>query len=280
MKPLKVAHARLECVHVLAQQAVQRIVLSHYCVDVLARQRSLQVHQPHGSVWASSAPRLVAVRGIGAGVFLVLAKSCHAFAAHAVPARFGYKGPNPAVNRTCAGSIVVHRSSLRRKPVTSTLGLMTPVLVRFQQIHHVHRNGASRSAPKHTVFSFVSDYSYTPYVTAPGFPRLEPGMRVQALLEREGDWKSLIGWRDLDTGAVASPDPYWHLYRVLFLAVWMLLAGVLATKAILVPSKGELVGAALIGMVVFALGFYEYRCWQRTKLHVQALNNMPLPNEA
>ena len=126
----------------------------------------------------------------------------------------------------------------------------------------------------------MSDYRYTPYVTVPGFPRLEPGMKVQALLEQEGDWKSLIGWRDLDTGAIASPDPDWHLYRVLFLAVWLLLAGFLATKALLVSSTGELVGAAFIGMVVLAMGVYEYRCWQRTKLRVQALNNMSLPNEA
>jgi len=154
---------------------------------------------------------------------------------------------------------------------------MTPVIVEFQQIHHVHRNRATRSSPKHTVFSFVADYSYTPYVTVPGFPRLEPGMKVQALLERQGDWKSLVGWRDLDTGAVAAPNPDWHLYRILFLALWLAVAAFFSAKLMSTASTGQAIGASLAGLAVAALAAYEYRCWQRTKLLVQALSDMPSP---
>ena len=71
------------------------------------------------------------------------------------------------------------------------------------------------------MFSFVSKFEYTPYVTVPGSPRLEAGMSVLALLREPEDWKSLVGWLDLDTGELAAPNPNWYLYRLLFLCGWL-----------------------------------------------------------
>lgn len=94
-------------------------------------------------------------------------------------------------------------------------------VVQFDQILHVHRNEANRTTPRHTVFSFMSQFKYTPYVSVPGFPRLEPGMRVVALLREQDNWKTLVGWRDLDTGSLAAPDARFHVYRLIFLLLWL-----------------------------------------------------------
>lgn len=98
-------------------------------------------------------------------------------------------------------------------------------VVRFDEILHVHRNETNRTTPQHTVFSFISNFEYTPYVCVPGFPRLAAGMQVAALLREQDNWKTLVGWRDLDTGLLAAPDARFHLYRLLFLVVWLLVFG-------------------------------------------------------
>lgn len=157
---------------------------------------------------------------------------------------------------------------------------MTPVIVQFQEILHVHRNEASSTAPKHTVFSFMADFKYTPYVTVPGFPRLEPGMKVQAVLERDGDWQSLVGWRDLHTGVVTAPNSKWQLYRAAFLLAWVLFAAFLAAKSGMVSSTGEAIAALLVATVLFALLASEFRAWRRARHWEQVLHSLPPPHEA
>jgi hypothetical protein len=97
-------------------------------------------------------------------------------------------------------------------------------VVQFDEVLHVHRNEANQNMPRHTVFSFMSQFKYTPYVSVPGFPRLEPGMRVVALLREQDNWKTLVGWRDLETGALATPDVRYHVHHLISLLVG--LAGV------------------------------------------------------
>lgn len=99
---------------------------------------------------------------------------------------------------------------------------MKIVHAHFDEILHVHRIEANRALPRRTVFSFMMEYKYTPYITIPGFPRLENGMSVVAVLRDENDWKTLVGWRDVKTGEVAAPDSSWHLKRLYFLwrGVW------------------------------------------------------------
>jgi hypothetical protein len=60
----------------------------------------------------------------------------------------------------------------------------------------------------------MENFKYTPYVTVPGFPRLEKGMQVVAVLRESGNWKSLVGWRDLGSGEIAIPDSSSHFKRM------------------------------------------------------------------
>lgn len=153
--------------------------------------------------------------------------------------------------------------------------IMFTVVTKFDDILHIHRNETSRGTPRHTVFSFMSDFKYTPYVTVPGFPRLEKGMRVAALLREENDWKTLIGWRDLDTGALAAPDQRFHRNRIfvlpLFLAIFEYFIVTSST------AKG-LVIMVLPLLLAGAFGWLEFRNWRRVKLEAGELER--LPNEA
>lgn len=139
---------------------------------------------------------------------------------------------------------------------------METITVVFDDVLHVQRISSSKTEPPHTIFSFMSDFKYTPYVKVPGMPRLEPGMRVRAILREPGDWKTLIGWKDLDTGVVVAPTPRWHFYRLVFLCGWVLLTLCIGVPLIhdQDPSTALTLGAMLaFGLIFFALEFRNYR---------------------
>ena len=140
---------------------------------------------------------------------------------------------------------------------------MEAVPLRFDSVLHVHRNPWTRFAPKHTVFSFMANGEYTPYVTVHGWPRLEPGMTVTAVLERKGDRKSLVGWLDHATGEVAGPDAKGLKVRAVTTASTSLVA--LAFGG-LQASSGQSLAAfiALAGLVLAVFAVTDYREWQRS----------------
>jgi hypothetical protein len=150
---------------------------------------------------------------------------------------------------------------------------MKIVNARFDEILHVHRIEANTALPRRTVFSFMMEFRYTPYITIPGFPRLENGMSVVAVLRNENDWKTLVGWRDAKTGEVASPDPSWHLKRLLFFVAWGVMATVLAWPR---HPSGAGSSAMVIGFAALATLFsaLEYRGWRRVQKDVEELNEL------
>ena len=150
---------------------------------------------------------------------------------------------------------------------------MFTVVAKFDEILHVHRNEANRTTPRHTVFSFMSSFKYTPYVEVPGYPRLENGMRVVALLRNEDDWKSLIGWRDLDTGELVTPDPRFHLQRAAFFSLWT--AGLTFMVTRCWKGAAEELWPLLMPLLGAAFAILEFKRWRSTKLHVRALEKLP-----
>lgn len=57
-----------------------------------------------------------------------------------------------------------------------------------------------------TAFGFEDATGIHFNVAILGKPSIKPGMRITALLEREGDWDSLLGWVDHATGEIAGPS--------------------------------------------------------------------------
>jgi peptidoglycan/LPS O-acetylase OafA/YrhL len=157
---------------------------------------------------------------------------------------------------------------------------MQIVTVVFDELLHVQRNRASRTAPEHTVFSFMSMFEYTPYVTVPGLPRLEPGMTVQALLREPNNWKSLVGWRDVKTGELAAPKPRWHLNRLLPLCVLLVLSlAIMASGAVKLAST-ELLLPLLFAAFCAVFSRLEYKAWRRAQADLRALQALGGPNDA
>ncbi len=157
---------------------------------------------------------------------------------------------------------------------------MEAVTAVFDEILHVHRNRASRTAPEHTVFSFMSDFKYTPYVTVPGSPRLEPGMHVRALLRTPGDWKSLVGWIDLKTGELAAPNPNWHFRGLFLVGIWLVAISVVMARAVIEWH----VPLALFWLLALGVGALfarvEYKAWRRAQFEAGALQALAAENEA
>lgn len=151
---------------------------------------------------------------------------------------------------------------------------MQTLLVTFDELLHVHRNAATQSMPKHTVFSFISNFQYTPYVSVPGFPRLEPGMQVAVMLREENNWQTLMGWRDMNTGDLVAPDPSWHRWRLVFICGWAVLAIFCLLDGItdLGPQSFLIMFVVVIWTVFSAL---EFRAWKQAQVDVKTLSTIP-----
>jgi hypothetical protein len=139
---------------------------------------------------------------------------------------------------------------------------MNTATLRFDDVLHVHRNPWTRFTPKHTVFSFMADGEYTPYVTVHGWPRLEPGMSVTAVLERDGDRRSLVGWVDHATGELAGPNTNGQLVRLLTTAAT---SAVALTIGFVQARSGHSLAVfiALAGLALAAFAVTDYREWRR-----------------
>lgn len=156
---------------------------------------------------------------------------------------------------------------------------MEVVTAVFDEILHVHRGRGPRCLQKLTVFSFKSNFQYTPYVAVPGSPRLQAGMRVRALLRVPGDWKSLVGWLDLQTGELAAPNPKWHLGNLLFLAVWLVVWLMMSSPVLpggsLFPVQSLQVLLWLFMALLWAIFTRsEYKAWRQAKSDLVALQAM------
>jgi hypothetical protein len=75
---------------------------------------------------------------------------------------------------------------------------MHPVTITFQRVFDVVRRPLpyERQNEKFTAFSFEANSATQYGVEISGWPPIEAGMTVTALLEKEGDWHSLVGWFD------------------------------------------------------------------------------------
>lgn len=151
---------------------------------------------------------------------------------------------------------------------------MAPLTVVFDEITNVRRVRSTKFAPAHTVFRFVSQSKLTGDVTVPGHPRLESGMRVRPLLRRAGDWRTLVGWVDVDTGAVVGPKPGERLFNLVVLIGLLLVILVVwfysgLPVALIQPSQWMLAG--ILALVWLAILGIEVRDYVRDRADLSAI---------
>jgi len=131
---------------------------------------------------------------------------------------------------------------------------MEHVLVTFERVDQIQRIASSLTTAKHTLFSFAANGREFQDIAVPGWPNLESGMRVMAVLHEKGNWQSLVGWVNLGSGELAAPSPQAALQRavgvltffLLFvLSVWCALGPKLPVGGLLLLALGLLLQAYL-----------------------------------
>jgi hypothetical protein len=132
---------------------------------------------------------------------------------------------------------------------------MQHLTITIERVLHVQRNAPSGLEGRHTVFSFVSEGQYFQDIAVPGWPRVEDGTRVVALLRERGNWNSLVGWVDTDTGDVVAPDPTSALLRAgAALAIFLLLVLVVwSAHGPFLPLEGLLLLALSVLLQTYLL---------------------------
>jgi hypothetical protein len=123
---------------------------------------------------------------------------------------------------------------------------MPLVTVCFNQVFDLVSGMARRKEV--TFFSFKSDTTQQYAVPAPGKPKIEAGMTVTAYLQEEGNWQTLVGWRDHASNDVVIESNAYEMFLLFWLAS---LLALLVTQILYVaPSKIIL----YIGALGIALG--------------------------
>jgi hypothetical protein len=81
---------------------------------------------------------------------------------------------------------------------------MQPITITFHRVFDVVRRPLpyERRNEKFTEFSFEADGETHYGIEISGWPPIEAGMTVTALLEKTGNWHSLVGWIDHKTNSV------------------------------------------------------------------------------
>ncbi len=77
--------------------------------------------------------------------------------------------------------------------------------ITFDRVFDIQRRAATRYAPQRTDFSFESGGKKRYAVQVPGWPRIEAGDTITAVLGNEGNWQTLAGWKNHANGEVVLP---------------------------------------------------------------------------
>ena len=102
---------------------------------------------------------------------------------------------------------------------TTCFFAMHRVTVTFDLVFDLRRVPGSRLYGRRSLFSFTADGETHRELRIQGWPRLQVGDTITALLRRKRDWRTLVGWVNHDSGEIVAPLPTRTLYRSLGLAL-------------------------------------------------------------
>ena len=99
---------------------------------------------------------------------------------------------------------------------------MNEVTVTFDRVFDIVRRSQRNRVPC-TEFGFQAGDVKKYGIAAPGSPRIEAGMTVTAVLQRPGDWQTLLGWVNHETGEIAcrsAASEVGGIVALIFGGVW------------------------------------------------------------
>lgn len=130
---------------------------------------------------------------------------------------------------------------------------MPMITVRLDRVFDVvHENGKD----PHTLFSIEYGGRSHYGVRIPGLHAVRDGMIVSTFLEREGDWQSLLGWRDHSTGEIVCRSALFDFFPIV-LAVFLVVFGIVFWDA--APIIAGLLAALAVGMLKWGIGALSRR---------------------
>jgi hypothetical protein len=120
-----------------------------------------------------------------------------------------------------------------------------------------------------TLFGFESESRKEYPVAAPGKPRIESGMTITAYLSEAGNWQTLVGWRDHESGEIVCESEG----KSIFLCVWCVLG--LCMMAHGVWQRSVVLSAISVGLVAtFVWGVRNVRYLRRVRRELDAAATM------
>jgi len=142
--------------------------------------------------------------------------------------------------------------------------------VTFDRVFDIQRRAATRYAPQRTDFSFESGGKKRYAVQVPGWPRIEAGDTVTAVLGSEGNWQTLAGWKNHANGEVVLPVVGRSLAGVwqgAFIGILFLISFATAETATGRVAAGC---ASAIGFAMVAVLLLQ---WRRKKMQAVAIQH-------
>jgi hypothetical protein len=144
----------------------------------------------------------------------------------------------------------------------------------FDRVFDLHRYSEGRNQKKHTLFSFSSDIGTQYGVSVPGWPKIEPGDTVTAILSESSNWQTLRGWANHRTKEVAvyRANEMLAWIGLSFFCSWLFYIGAF--------SAGGGVASGIGKIIIFFISFFScvgvfgiFKYVQQIKV-CKALNNV------
>lgn len=96
---------------------------------------------------------------------------------------------------------------------------MQRVTVTFDLVFDLRRIPGSSLRGRRSLFSFMAGGQTERELQMQGWPRLQVGDTITAVLRRKDKWHTLVGWVNHTTGEIVAPSPIRTLRRSVLLAI-------------------------------------------------------------
>jgi hypothetical protein len=139
------------------------------------------------------------------------------------------------------------------------------------EIVHIDRvfgvTHTSQNRKRVTLFGFESENRKEYSVAAPGRPRIESGMTITAYLSKAGNWQTLVGWRDHESGEIVCESAG----TPIFLCVWCVLALCMMARGLWHQSVVlSVISVGLVAMFIWGVRNVRYLRKVRRELEASA----------
>lgn len=154
---------------------------------------------------------------------------------------------------------------------------MELITLTFERVFDLHRYPEGRNQKKHTLFSFSTSTGTQYGVSVPGWPKIEPGDTVTAILTDSSNWQTLCGWANHQTKEIAVHSAtrllLWSALSIF--SAWLFYLAAFGSGGGTTPGLEKVIIAFIcLFLCVGSLGIIRYvQQMKVTKLLKKALKN-------